>query len=122
MGRGPQWYDGRTLSSYQLARVRRADAWHFSRPTRKNSTRKKRHHPHQRVKAAIGQIAALPAQQTSPPLKRHVIGRVRIFHELRHTLLRACFVELDLELVAFDLHHLAVAEFLVEDAVADGEG
>src|SRR5712672_3251628 len=43
-------------------------------------------------------------------------------HKAIHHLLLPRPVEGDGELVALDLHHIAVAEFLVEHAVADGVG
>jgi len=43
-------------------------------------------------------------------------------HETIHHALLAGFVEVDGQLVAVDGGDVAVAEFLVEDAVAEGEG
>src|SRR3954466_4228969 len=42
-------------------------------------------------------------------------------HKTIDHLLLPCLLERDGELVAVDLHHLAVAEFLVEDAVVQGK-
>jgi len=55
-----------------------------------------------------GVAAALPAS--------------RLLHEAVHHLLLAGLVELDGELVAVDDADAAIAELLVEDAVADREG
>src|SRR5579871_6983436 len=51
----------------------------------------------------------------------NVTALLRPLHKAIDHLLLASLVEGDGELVAVDFHHMAVAEFLVEDAVVEGE-
>src|SRR5579871_3711790 len=51
----------------------------------------------------------------------NVTALLRPLHKAIDHLLLASLVEGDGELVAIDFHHMAVAEFLVEDAVVEGK-